>query len=739
MATYYPTSSNQRDVTPNLYLRDPAPNSYPEAQGLAGNMMMYMNYSSSTGSYSDPLAGNSQSQQNCVDLPSVGASELGSSQQGILSNFVGSQTGDQSYSLWRDSRNEMLFMQPTGGPTNIQSINGATDDLVRSSVTEDTQMGLGTQLGILHGGQNLQGQGLSLSLSTHIPSAIPVPSFQYRQPNPGLTSFLNSHPSISGSGGGGSGSGSRDDESPQNKQLRNAEYLQPGFTGIHHDVIKGEALNNLLSAVGPKQMHSDPSPYGVPGIASTIANSKYLKVAQQLLDEVVNVHKALKQHEGVLKGSKETDEQLKDGAAVGMPSDPQEVTTTSAGELSPAERQDLQNKMTKLLSMLDEVDRRYKQYYHQMQIVVSSFDVIAGCGAAKPYTALALQTISRHFRCLRDAINDQIKATRKSLGEQDTAGNGKGGGISRLRFVDQQLRQQRALQQLGMMQQHAWRPQRGLPESSVTILRAWLFEHFLHPYPKDSDKIMLARQTGLTRSQVSNWFINARVRLWKPMVEEMYKEEFGETEMDSNSSSENLSKTVRDNTKASEDNKREELQQLVKSATTERCHPRQFHESKPDFIPDVEMSGPTAGASFQNGGHEDNTGYRGMKLSSGQRSHADDCSLLQDAFVQSDGNGSGRFMTANAAYQMAELARYGSGSGVSLTLGLQHCDGGGLSMSGGTHQNFVMRADDMYNAAAAAAAAASSLGSDTADYDCMDPGDRRSRFSSSHMLHDFVA
>lgn len=26
--------------------------------------------------------------------------------------------------------------------------------------------------------------------------------------------------------------------------------------------------------------------------------------------------------------------------------------------------------------------------------------------------------------------------------------------------------------------------------------------------------------------QISNWFINARVRLWKPMIEEMYKDEF---------------------------------------------------------------------------------------------------------------------------------------------------------------------------------------------------------------------
>ncbi|KAK1373886.1 BEL1-like homeodomain protein 9 [Heracleum sosnowskyi] len=56
----------------------------------------------------------------------------------------------------------------------------------------------------------------------------------------------------------------------------------------------------------------------------------------------------------------------------------------------------------------------------------------------------------------------------------------------------------------------------------LTALRAWLFEHFLHPYPTDTDKLMLAKQTGLSRNQVSNWFINARVRLWKPMVEEIH-------------------------------------------------------------------------------------------------------------------------------------------------------------------------------------------------------------------------
>ncbi|KAJ7298143.1 hypothetical protein O6H91_Y015000 [Diphasiastrum complanatum] len=169
-----------------------------------------------------------------------------------------------------------------------------------------------------------------------------------------------------------------------------------------------------------------------------------------------------------------------------------------------------------------------------MQAVIFSFDSAIGqVGVARPYTRMALKAMSRHFRSLRDTISNQIQITCKALGEEDISEPGPLRKVaSRLRFVDQQLRQQRALQQLGMLQQPAWRPQRGLPEHSVSVLRAWLFEHFLHPYPKDADKMMLARQTGLSRSQVSNWFINARVRLWKPMVEEMYTEENRENEQE---------------------------------------------------------------------------------------------------------------------------------------------------------------------------------------------------------------
>uniref|UniRef100_A0A804P1L1 Homeobox domain-containing protein n=1 Tax=Zea mays TaxID=4577 RepID=A0A804P1L1_MAIZE len=264
-----------------------------------------------------------------------------------------------------------------------------------------------------------------------------------------------------------------------------------------------------------------------------VMSSKYLKAAQELLDEVVSVSKGVEDAKTAAAAATKSLAAVKkkedsEGASGGGTDDGAGAKSGggAAPEMSTAERQEMQMKKSKLLNMLDEVEQRYRQYHGQMQAVSSSFEAAAGAGSARTYTALALRTISRQFRCLRDAIASQVRAASRALGEDADAAVAGGRTVgSRLRYIDHQLRQQRALQQLGMMQGGAWRPQRGLPERSVSILRAWLFEHFLHPYPKDSDKIMLAKQTGLTRSQVSNWFINARVRLWKPMVEEMYLEE----------------------------------------------------------------------------------------------------------------------------------------------------------------------------------------------------------------------
>ncbi|KAL3722558.1 hypothetical protein ACJRO7_034865 [Eucalyptus globulus] len=670
MSTYYTSSSDQRDGAPVLYLREHAPTSHAEEPLLPGNNMTYV----TSGFFSSALTGHPQQQSNGMDMSSVGGLDTMPQHQAMFSGLGGSQMSDHGLAGWRDGRNEMLFMQPMAS---------------HSTVLQD--------------GQNMQGQGLSLSLGTHIPSGIHIPSSQYRSQNLGLTAFLS--PNSSKSAESNSRNGSTVDE-----QSRSAEFFPQSLVGANQDLNTGNFSVN-----------------GMSNMSRMLSNSRYLRAAQQLLDEVVNVRKALKQSDSEkIKKSEEGDEDSKKDVV----SNPQESDGNSAGDLSQAERQELQSKLAKLSSMLDEVDRRYKQYYYQMQIVVSSFDVIAGPGAAKPYTALALQTISRHFRCLRDAISTQILATRKSLGEQDASGSSKGVGIPRLRFLDQQLRQQRALQQLGMMQQHAWRPQRGLPESSVSILRAWLFEHFLHPYPKDSDKILLARQTGLTRSQVSNWFINARVRLWKPMVEEMYKEEIGDAEMDSNSSSDTAKPKTGD-IKSSMEDRVEEVQQS--STATQRCSSGQLMDSSFDRTPDVEMAGHSVGFNYLNGRQRDVEAEYGQMKLNGEQAGVDDCGLFQNSMVQS-GSNNDRFMAAAAAYQMAELGRFGGGSGVSLTLGLQHCEGGTLPVSTGAHSGFLaMRGDDMYNQAA------SSIGPETTEFESINIGNQQQRFGSTQLLHDFVA
>lgn len=58
-----------------------------------------------------------------------------------------------------------------------------------------------------------------------------------------------------------------------------------------------------------------------------------------------------------------------------------------------------------------------------------------------------------------------------------------------------------------------------LPKHATNILKAWLFQHLVHPYPSEEEKKQLAEQTNLSNLQVNNWFINARRRILQPMLE----------------------------------------------------------------------------------------------------------------------------------------------------------------------------------------------------------------------------
>lgn len=267
------------------------------------------------------------------------------------------------------------------------------------------------------------------------------------------------------------------------------------------EAARGDPMQRSLMPVGP-----------FTGYAAILKGSRFLKPAQQLLEEFCDVGRRVYM---------DSSEGETSSSAASLGREMEFLIENSISDDSPTgfgdhgERRRLK---TRLISMLDEVYRRYKQYYQQLQAVVTSFESVAGLSTAAPYTSLALKALSKHFRFLKNAITEQLHITGKVVNEE-----GFGKDNARFGVVNQGLRHQKAGHGLSILEQpHTWRPQRGLPERAVSVLRAWLFEHFLHPYPSDADKQMLAKQTGLTRNQVSNWFINARVRLWKPMVEEIH-------------------------------------------------------------------------------------------------------------------------------------------------------------------------------------------------------------------------
>lgn len=626
---------------------------------------MYPNQAFSSGSYAEMISGNTLLPHN-------------------YSESVGGQ-------------NELKFMTSMDDTMNMLSI----DQGHSNASTSDPR----TQFGLVESEQNVQCQGLSLSLGTM------MPSFQYQYPGNSFTSLMNAQMSnLKGS------ATLKDDE---------AECMASLSSGGFQNNVKREGLYNPHPSIGLNEGQSDPCLQGSAVIPNNALNSHYLKAAQELLDEIVNVRKGLKQtglekqqsfRDAGLDASKDSDGKST-SQSLQVSSGPNgSNANNSSCELSPAERQHLLEKKTKLLSMLDELDKRYRQYCHQMQIVVSSFDMVAGCGAAEPYTALALRTISRHFRCLRDAISGQIQLTQRSLGEQD--------GIPRLRYVDQQLRQQKALQQLGVMRQ-AWRPQRGLPESSVSILRAWLFEHFLHPYPKDSEKIMLARQTGLTRNQVANWFINARVRLWKPMVEEMYKEEFGDSETSSNLLSENTPKAPRDDDVRVWDDKREESHDKLMNLDGAQQQ-GQIAGLKLDH---ASSSTTELDRGIQSSDHWTNVmDSRIGKMQGDQQRFNMNNSPYSNPPISINQNGDGCIMdsTPTTYDDLSELNNFGVGGHVSLALELRNSESDGFGLS---NDDINKRRNQTM---------ASSPDTDLLDYHFTDTGKQQHKFGNPHLLHEFV-
>jgi hypothetical protein len=60
-----------------------------------------------------------------------------------------------------------------------------------------------------------------------------------------------------------------------------------------------------------------------------------------------------------------------------------------------------------------------------------------------------------------------------------------------------------------------------LPRAAVEYFKKWMVDHYEHPYPSDDEKEQFTVTYQISLAQVNNWFINARVRTWRPLMKEM--------------------------------------------------------------------------------------------------------------------------------------------------------------------------------------------------------------------------
>ncbi|KAG1365818.1 putative BEL1-like homeodomain protein 9 [Cocos nucifera] len=248
--------------------------------------------------------------------------------------------------------------------------------------------------------------------------------------------------------------------------LASSSSKPPPPSSPHHHFTIGPALRTT-------------GPFGpFTGYAAVLNRSPFLEPARQLLEEICDVGGRPGRGAGGVSG----------GGGMLLDADPLEFSSeehhemegltaggVEEGAISGAESR---WKKTTLVSMLDEVYRKYKQCYQQVQAVITSFESVSGFSGAAPYASMALKAMLKHFRSLKNKISNQLHHTNKVIGieglnrEESSSFGLISGGVGH----------QRASNNSGTFgQAHVWRPQRGLPERAVSVLRAWLFEHFLHP------------------------------------------------------------------------------------------------------------------------------------------------------------------------------------------------------------------------------------------------------------------
>ena len=118
----------------------------------------------------------------------------------------------------------------------------------------------------------------------------------------------------------------------------------------------------------------------------------------------------------------------------------------------------------------------------EIQSAACKYGSLVRAGGGALSAPFAHGAVSAMHRRLRARITGEIAAATRR-GDQPSSSS----SLS-LTLADRErswesafIQKHWALRQLRRGDQQSWRPQRGLPEKSVAVLKAWMFENFLRP------------------------------------------------------------------------------------------------------------------------------------------------------------------------------------------------------------------------------------------------------------------
>ncbi|CAN0907457.1 Homeobox protein knotted-1-like 7 [Linum grandiflorum] len=209
------------------------------------------------------------------------------------------------------------------------------------------------------------------------------------------------------------------------------------------------------------------------------------------------------------------------------------AASSSGGNLTPHERQDLDNFLAQYLIVLCGFKEQLQQHVrvHAVEAVMAcreietSFQSLTGMSLGEGTGATMSDDEDDHQSMHMDFSLDQPGVGGMTSGDAHDMMMGFGPLLpteserSLMERVRQELKielKQGFKSRIEDVREEILRKRRAgkLPGDTTTVLKNWWQQHSKWPYPTEDDKAKLVEETGLQLKQINNWFINQRKRNW---------------------------------------------------------------------------------------------------------------------------------------------------------------------------------------------------------------------------------